>query len=283
LRYPSGRKAAGGRWSRSGCRRDQPEHIGGRRGLCIIPQPGKARATYVRIEHQQLIEGIPLGVCQTVRQSLKGFLASAYPSCKSDPLQYYRSPDPASPLSPSSPYGAPSGARPRLQARHQPSRRAARPVPRADLPSPADDRGRTEMTPAALQARLRYPGDRSKAARARGATRRRSKSPRAFVEALCSQPLSIPRSIQNPLCPRPPSTPQCAQQSGADLVSFADDATALVGYVLSPAGRAALGIRHRVNRVGVSTIGHATSIVEYVGAPWRYGAPNRSSGYPVVT
>jgi hypothetical protein len=89
------------------------------------------------------------------------------------------SPDPASPLSPSSPHRAPSGARPRLQARHQPSRRAARPVPRADLPSPADDRGRTEMTPAALQARLRYPGDRSKAARARGATRRRSKSRRA--------------------------------------------------------------------------------------------------------
>jgi hypothetical protein len=67
---------------------EQSDDVGGCRRLRIIPQPGEARATHLRIDRQQAFECMPLGVGQTIRQGLKGLPASAYPSRQSNPLQH---------------------------------------------------------------------------------------------------------------------------------------------------------------------------------------------------
>jgi hypothetical protein len=134
---------------------------------------------------------------------------------------------------------APRRARPRLQARRQPPRHSTYPVPRADLPSTADDRGRTGCRPA------HWPGH----------------LPRC-VDGLLGRLLPDHRHHRSRLAARLPHRAlgrmrRCATARvhnglllsalwdaafDTGLVSFADDGTVLASPELSAAARTALSI-----------------------------------------
>ncbi len=69
---------------------EQRDDVGGRRRFRIIPQPRESGAAHFWIDLQQLIERIPDGVHQAIRQGLERLLSSPRPGRQSDPLQHSR-------------------------------------------------------------------------------------------------------------------------------------------------------------------------------------------------
>ena len=68
----------------------QRDNVGGRGRLRIIPQPGEAGSAQFQIDREQPRERVPLGVGQSGRERLKGFLSRASTRGQPDPFEHCR-------------------------------------------------------------------------------------------------------------------------------------------------------------------------------------------------
>ena len=68
----------------------QRDDVGGRGRLRIIPQPGEAGSAQFRIDREQPRERVPLGVGQSGRERLEGFLSRASTRGQPDPFEHRR-------------------------------------------------------------------------------------------------------------------------------------------------------------------------------------------------